>query len=133
MSVVRWPLGDGRPLVQVIFTALLSRQECSRRLLADTGAGSRVSRFELLVDEDDCLQCGHPAFQTVSLGGAYAGVFPLYAIRVGIPELQFDEYVYAVGVPTVPQGFDGIAGFRFLSRFTYGNLGDPDQFGLQTP
>jgi len=28
------------------------------------------------------------------------------------------------------QGFDGIAGFKFLSRFDDGNLGNPDAFGL---
>jgi hypothetical protein len=27
--------------------------------------------------------------------------------------------------------FDGIACFRFLNRFTYGNFGDPGQFGLE--
>jgi hypothetical protein len=31
----------------------------------------------------------------------------------------------------VPRPFDGIACFRFLNRFTYGNFGDPNQFGLE--
>jgi hypothetical protein len=36
-----------------------------------------------------------------------------------------------VGVRSVPAGFDGIACFAFLDRFTYGNFGDPGQFGLE--
>jgi hypothetical protein len=35
-------------------------------------------------------------------------------------------------VPANPQGFEGIAGFRFLNRFTYGNFGNPAEFGLET-
>ena len=27
---------------------------------------------------------------------------------------------------------DGIAGFRFLNRFTFGNFGNPSEFGLET-
>jgi hypothetical protein len=34
-------------------------------------------------------------------------------------------------VPAYPVGFGGIACFRFLNRFTYGNFGDPNQFGLE--
>jgi hypothetical protein len=49
-----------------------------------------------------------------------------------IPTLGFDQYLRAVAVPHLPIGFDGVACFRFLSRFTYGNFGDPDQFGLET-
>jgi hypothetical protein len=37
----------------------------------------------------------------------------------------------AVGVPAVPPGFDGLVCFSFLNRFTYGNFGDPSQFGLE--
>jgi hypothetical protein len=38
----------------------------------------------------------------------------------------------AVGVPNAPKGLDGIAGFRFLNRFTYGNFGNALEFGLET-
>jgi len=31
-----------------------------------------------------------------------------------------------------PPGFDGTACFGFLNRFTYGNFGDPGQFGLES-
>jgi hypothetical protein len=36
-----------------------------------------------------------------------------------------------VGVPYPPPDFDGIACFRFLNRFTYGNFGDKNAFGLE--
>jgi hypothetical protein len=50
---------------------------------------------------------------------------------VRLPALGFDEIVRVVGVPSVPAGFDGLACFAFLDRFTYSNFGDPDQFGLE--
>ncbi|HVA47877.1 MAG TPA: hypothetical protein VNH11_16025 [Pirellulales bacterium] len=67
----------------------------------------------------------------VILGGAYVGSYPCYALRVGIPRLGFDEIVSAIGLQAAPTGFDGIACFRFLNRFTYGNLGAAGQFGLE--
>jgi hypothetical protein len=51
---------------------------------------------------------------------------------VQIPALGFDRAVRAVAVPRVPPGLGGVAGFRFLNRFTYGNFGDPGLFGLET-
>jgi hypothetical protein len=56
--------------------------------------------------------------------------FPVYVSDVAVPSLMFDEPVNVVGVPDTPRGFDGIACFRFLRRFNYGNFGDPDAFGL---
>jgi hypothetical protein len=40
----------------------------------------------------------------------------------------------ALAVPDalLPPGLDGLAGFRFLNTFNYGNFGDPDQFCLET-
>jgi hypothetical protein len=103
----------------------------NRILLADTGAGSDQALFELTLDEDDCLLCDTTDMGQVQLRGAYAGLFPIYGIRVEIPQIGCDEHVEAVGVPTIPSGFDGIAGFRFLNRFHYGNFGDKGQFGLE--
>jgi hypothetical protein len=34
-------------------------------------------------------------------------------------------------VDAVPDGFRGVAGFRLLKRFDYGNFGNPAQFGLE--
>ncbi|HEY7426973.1 MAG TPA: hypothetical protein VH682_22250 [Gemmataceae bacterium] len=102
-----------------------------RTLLADTGAGSRGSRFELILEENDCLLCGGIPYPSVTLGGAYSGRFPVYDLPVQLPALGFAQNLRAIGVPSVPAGFDGIAAFRFLNRFTYGNFGDPGQFGLE--
>lgn len=103
----------------------------TRNLLAGTGAGSRTSAFELLLDEHDCLLCGGIAYPSVTLGGAYAGPFPVYDLPVRIPALAFDQNLRAIGVPAPPAGFDGIACFPFLRRFTYGSFGNPDEFGLE--
>ena len=98
--------------------------------MADTGAGTRQSVFQLILEDNDCLQSGGILMGHVQLGGAYSGSFPVYLVKVRIPLLNFDEPVPVVGVSQVPSGFDGIAGFKFLNRFHYGNFGNPDCFGL---
>ena len=100
-------------------------------MLADTGAGSLISPFELILDEDDCLLCGGAPDGSITLGGAYVGSFPAYVIAVRLPALGFRENLRVVGVPSISAGLDGLACFRFLNRFTYGNFGDPDHFGLE--
>jgi hypothetical protein len=71
----------------------------------------------------------------VGLGGAIPGWFPLYVLDVEIPALAVVRRVFVVAVPAaqLPSGLNGIAAFRFLNSFTYGNFGDPNQFGLETP
>ena len=69
---------------------------------------------------------------TVTLRGAYAGVFPIYALHVQLPTLGFAKYLRVAGVPAVPGDFDGIACFSFINRFHYGNFGDPALFGLES-
>jgi hypothetical protein len=115
----------------VILTLLPGGQQVARQLLADTGAGTATSSFELLLEERDCLSCGARPLPAIELGGAYVGSYPAYLIRVRIPALGFNQPIPAVGVPAGPVGFDGIACFRFLNRFTYGNFADPGQFGLE--
>jgi hypothetical protein len=132
MPSVFWPLVHDRPTIQVILELALGSQPLLRTLLADSGAGSLRDPFEFILDEDDCLICGGIPIQEVSLGGAYAGSFPVYLLQVKIPELAFDDAVPAVGVSNTPRGFQGIACFRFLNRFGYGNFAKPDQFGLET-
>lgn len=132
MPQVLWPLLHDRPMVRVLLTLAATGQQVSRYLVADTGAGTARSGFELVLAEQDCLACGGMPFQAVLLGGAYAGSFPIHLMRVQVPELSFDHHLHAVGVPVCPPGFGGIAAFRFLNRFTYGNFGDPGQFGLET-
>lgn len=125
-----WPLLHARPRIQVTLTLAAGGQPVQRNLLADTGAGTVRAGFEFLLREQDCLAAGGTPSQPVVLGGAYAGPHPVYLLRVQIPDLGFDHHLPAVGVPAAPAGFDGIACFRFLNRFEYGNFGDPGQFGL---
>ncbi len=125
-----WRLHRHRPTIEVILTPGIPGQQLVRRLLADTGAGTAQSGFELALDEHDCLLCGGIPLHGVVLGGAYSGSFPVYLVQVRIPALGFDHSVPVVAVPAVPAGFDGIACFRFLNRFMYGNFADPGGFGL---
>jgi hypothetical protein len=46
--------------------------------------------------------------------------------------LGFKEDLPVLGVANPPSGLDGIACFRFLNRFTYGNFGSANEFGLET-
>jgi hypothetical protein len=131
MPRVDWSLRKGRPCVQVVLTLAQGGQPMVRNLLADTGAGSLSSTFDLLLDEDDCLLCGGNPLVPITLGGAYAGSFPVYLLPVQIPALGITQNVRAVGVASVPPGFDGIACFRFLNRFSYGNFADPGSFSLE--
>ena len=132
MPRLHWPLRRGRPCIEVVLRLSPSGQWLRRTLLADTGAGSRNVPFELILDEDDCLLCDGFPYPPITLGGAYVGAFPTYDLSVHLPALKFDRLLRVVGVPSVPIGFDGIACFKFLNRFTYGNFGDPSQFGLET-
>lgn len=131
MPRVQWPLWQNRPCVQVVLTLTVTGQPLLRTLIADTGAGTRYGRFEVILDETNCRSCGVLTNSSVILGGAYSGLFPVYEIDVKLPALGFTQRLRAVGVPSIPAGFDGIACFRFLNRFTYGNFGDPGQFGLE--
>ena len=84
----------------------------------------------MVLDENDCVSRGGKRMNTAQLGGRLSGTFPVYRLRVQIPQLGFDRRIFALGVPSVPAS-DGIACFRFLNQFTYGNFGDPGQFGLE--
>lgn len=130
MPRVTWLLRRGRPCVEVVLTLPPSGLNQPRALLADTGA-ARTAAFGLLLSENDCLLYGGKLDQPIKLRGAYSGTFPTYVLRVRLPALGFDQNLRVVGVPSVPAGFDGIACFAFLDRFTYGNFGDASQFGLE--
>ena len=129
MPPVQWPLRNRRPAVELMLPHVKGRRR--RRLLADTGAGSNDSSFELLLSEADCQRSAdNTLLGQVQLGRAYSGWFNVYLIEVRIPRLDFAAAVPVAGVPQGPDGFDGIACFKFLNRFQYGNFGDPDRFGL---
>ena len=127
----QWPLRRGRPCVEVVLTLAAGGQPFPRILVADTGAGASTSGIHLILEEDDCVLCGGTPLQPITLGGAYKGSFPTYGLFARVPALGFNQNLRAAGVPSVPVGFDGIACFGFLNRFTYGNFGDPSQFGLE--
>jgi hypothetical protein len=126
-----WPLTSERPAIRISLIAADSRQPQARTLLADTGAGPRDAPFELLLDEEGCLMFAEATGPFVGLSGAYSGAYRTYVLRVTIPELRFLGLVTVVGIGTPPAGFAGIAGFRFLNRFSYGNFGNPNVFGLE--
>ena len=133
MPRVQGLLRHDRPQIEVAIPLFGTGRDQVRHLVADTGAGTLVDVFELILDEEDCLQCGGIPIHLVRLSGAFAGEFPVYLVDVRLPQLEFDDSVPVVGVPKVPRGFDGIACFRFLSRFVYGNAGDRSLFVLETP
>ena len=135
MPRVTWPLEHGRPVVHVQCVETASGQRETRLLLADTGAGGLYAPFELIVRASDCQRyMGLRSSDDVALGGAIIGTYPIYAVRVEIPALSVARRVRvaAVSDTACPTGMDGIACFRFLSAFTYGNFGDRRQFGLET-
>jgi hypothetical protein len=125
----------GRPVIRVLLRSRTNGRRLSRVLPADSGAGSALSRVELILLEADCRRLGSIVEGTIQLGGALPGGFPTYWMAVTIPELQFAGMCRVASVPTLslPPTFQGIACFRFLNRFTYGNLGDPNRFGLEIP
>lgn len=130
MGSVEWPLHMQRPQIEVVISPFGAKRELVRRLLADTGAGTRTDVFELILDEDDCVQSSGIPMQQVRLSGAFQGEFPVYLIDIRIPALGFDDAIPVVGVSKTPKDFDGLACFRFLSRFAYGNFSNPDGFSL---
>jgi hypothetical protein len=132
MARAQWPLREGKPALQIVLTLALDGQPSQRVLLADTGAGSQQAAFDLILEEDDCVLCEGIHLSTVNLRGAYAGAFPVYSVRIDLPTLGFATALRVAGVPSVPAGFDGIACFSFINRFTYGNFGDPGHFGLES-
>src|SRR5437016_5719910 len=100
MSRATWPLLRGRPIIEIVLTLAKGGQPLPRRLLADTGAGSRRSGVELLLSEDDILLCGGVADTIITLGGAYAGSFQTYFLPVQIPALGFHKIIRVVAVPS---------------------------------
>jgi hypothetical protein len=103
MARAEWLLKDDRPTIEIVLTQAMDGKPVVRTLLADTGAGNTEAPFELLLEESDCLMCGGKPTHAVVLGGAYSGSYPLYTVRVQIPQLSFDSNVAVVGVSTTPQ------------------------------
>ncbi len=135
MSRVTWPLEGNRPIVKVQLIDTATGHLVTQTLLADTGAGGLEAPFDLILDASDCQRyMGLRSSNDIGLGGAIVGTYPIYAMQVQTPELSVAQRVRVVAVPDTacPARLDGIACFRFLSSFTYGNFGDRHLFGLET-
>jgi hypothetical protein len=132
MARAQWPLRHRRPIIEIVITLAQGGQKVTRCILADTGAGAMDDPFDIMLDEIDCLMCGGVPAHSIPLGGSYSGTYPVYVVPIEIPSLSFAEPLLVVGVTETPKGFDGIAAFRFLNRFTYGNFGDPAAFALES-
>ena len=131
MPRAQWVLRHGRPVIEIVLTLAQNNQKLIRTVLADTGAGEAQDPFEFVLDETDCVLCGGTPSKSVAIGGAYSGLHLVYSIRVEIPALNFHDDVFVVGVSAAPVDFDGIACFRFLNRFSYGNFGNKSEFCLE--
>lgn len=129
MPRAQWALRKRRPHIEIVLPSAKSKRK--RRVIADTGGGSDEAPFELILIERDCIESKGILEGQVSLRGAFDGWFNVYAVVVRIPQLGFEDDVRVVSVTKVPEGFDGIACFKFLNRFHYGNFGDRDRFGLE--
>ncbi|HJT33809.1 MAG TPA: hypothetical protein VJ783_17315 [Pirellulales bacterium] len=99
MARAIWSSWHGRPIIEVNLVLAQGGQPIVRRLIADTGAGTSQSRFDILLDEYDCLQCGATPLKSVALGGAYIGSYPTYAVTITIPALGIRTIVSAVAFP----------------------------------
>ena len=129
MPPTHWSLRKHRPAIEVVLSTHPIRRSC--RLIADTGAGTIHSALQLVLKKSDCLRSGALHIGESQLTGAYTGTFDVYLVEIQVPSLGFRDFVPAIGVARMPLSFDGIACFKFLNRFHYGNFGDPDSFGLE--
>jgi hypothetical protein len=132
MARVTWLLREGIPVVEIQLRDNFGFAH-KRVLLADTGAGPRHAPFELVLSEADCKLQDSLKVDQVGLGGAISGIFPVYLLETEIPALSFIGRVTVAAVPRerLPESLDGIAAFRFLNSFTYGNFGKTAEFGLE--
>lgn len=133
MRRATWLLRDGVPVIEIQLTDPFGFIH-NRTLLADTGAGPSDAPFQVVLSEGDCKLNGSPKVDFVELTGAVLGGFPIYEVFIEITALNVAQLVKAVAVPAVqlPEGLDGIAAFRLLNSFTYGNFGNSAEFGLET-
>ena len=132
MPRTTWSLVRGRPVIEISLVSPDGSQD-SRLLLADTGAGSALAGMELVLSDADARRFSAGSAGTLRLGGAFSGEFPAHWFHASIPALAWAEFCLAVVIPgsLLPSELQGIACFRFLNRFSYGNFGDPDRFGLE--
>lgn len=122
-------------MIELSLVSPVNARQARRTLLADTGAGSTLGGMDLVLTEADRRRFSIGVEGALQLGGAFRGSFPTFWIPVSIPVIGFSALCLAVAVPSsqLPRPLHGIACFRFLNRFTYGNFGDNNRFGLEIP
>ncbi len=132
MPRATWLLYNDLPVVEIQLQDNFGFMH-KRILLADTGAGPRHAPFQLVLSEADCKLQNSLRVDQVAIGGAIIGSFAVYRLEIGIPNLNLTCRVSVAAVPAgaLPEGLQGIAAFRFLNSFTYGNFGNENEFGLE--
>ena len=129
-----WLLRDDIPVIEILLRERFSGFTETRVLVADTGAGPRFSPFELVLSVADGIRFGGRVLNSAYVGGAFQGEFPIRAVEIEMPTFKLRRMADALIVPDLGAfgDFDGLAAFRLLNSFTYGNFGNPAEFGLET-
>ena len=130
-----WPLQNGQPVISIYLRDVETEVLSPRVLLADTGAGDAFTAVELILIQRDGERFGREWLGNAQAGGFVRGNFEIQLVPIVIPALNVARLATALLIPPseLPQGLSGIAGFRLLNKFSYGNFGDPKRFGLEAP
>ena len=126
MSKKCWVYQNGRPNIEVSFSTSTGQQK-KKRLIADTG---NPVAFILSFHE---LQ--EISFSSApSIGSQWGMLFGAW-VEVSVEDLHFKKRMVAYANDVIAssaqtEGFDGLAGLKFLDEFVYS--GDGTQFCLET-
>lgn len=128
-----WLLHRDVPVIEVQLFEHFTRSWISCVLLADTGAGPRFSPVEIVLSHGDIARFGMEESGSASVSGALQGRLQIYEVELQIPLLSVSRPVRALSAPasSLLMGLDGIAAFRFLNSFSFGNFGNAGEFGLE--
>lgn len=126
-SKICWQYRNRRANIEVTFQ-LPNGQKITKRLIADTGA---PVEFVFSTESLNQMKLG----DALNVSGGGWGELEGGRVFISMPELETETFVIAysndsIGSVAQREGFDGIAGLRFLDRFKYS--GDGKQFCLQT-
>ena len=134
MPRASWPLINGQPVIEIEFEDKFNGSIITRTLLVDTGGGSALVPVDLVLSVADVTRCRSRLQSYVGSGGAIEGSFEVRSVGISIPKLNLVRRINVMVVPaeTLPDGLGGIACFRFLNSFTYGNGGNPAEFVLES-
>ena len=135
MARYSWPLQNGQPVISLYLRDVKTGVLSPRTLLADTGAGDAFTSVELILSERDGRKFGQEWVGNAQAGSFVRGNFEIQLVPIELPALGVSRLAAALIIPAaeLPHGLDGIAGFRLLNAFAYGNFGDATRFGLEAP